>query len=76
MADIGDRDLDDLVNPARRAIAGWLNRGGGRVLGDPLSYRRGGWAAGCRPGFEPEDEIPGGYPVADPDGDFADGTRG
>ena len=42
MADIGDCDLDDLVNPARRAVARWLGRRGGRVLGDALllSVRR------------------------------------
>ena len=75
MAYIGDRDLDDLVNPARRAVAGWLGRRGGRVLGDPLPGWRGGRAAGRWPGVQPEDEVPGGYPVADPGGDLADGSR-
>ena len=65
MADIGDCDLDDLVNPARRAVARWLGRRGGRVLGDALLYRRGGWAAGPRRGVEPQDEVPYGYPVTE-----------
>ena len=75
MADIGDCDLDDLVNPARRAVARWLGRRGGRVLGDALLYRRGGWAAGPRRGVESQDEVPCGYPVTDPGGDFAGCSR-
>ena len=75
MADIGDCDLDDLVNPARRAVARWLGRRGGRALGDALLYRRGGWAAGPRRGVEPQDEVPCGYPVSDPGGDFAGCSR-
>ena len=75
MADVGDRDLDDLVDPAGRAVAGRLGRRGGRVLGDPFPHWRGGRAAGCCRGVEPQDEISGGYRVADPDGDLADGPR-
>ena len=59
MAYIGDRGLDDVVKPARRAVAGWLGRRGGRVLGDPLPHRRGGGAGRWR-GVEPQDEVPGG----------------
>ena len=49
VADVGDRDLDDLVNPARRAVAGRLGRRGRRVLGDPLPDRPGSRAAGPGP---------------------------
>ena len=75
MADVGDCDLDDLVNPARRAVVRWLGRRGGRVLGDALLYRRGGWAAGPRRGVESQDEVPCGYPVTDPGGDFVGCSR-
>ena len=75
MADIGDRYLDNFVSPARGAVAWWFRRRGGRVLGDALLYRPRGRAARPRSGVEPQDEVPGRYPVTDPGGDFAGCSR-
>ncbi len=75
ITEVGDRDLDDLVNPTGRSVAGWLGRFRSGILGNVLPDRNRRCGVG-RFGVEPQDQVADGYPVADPDGHLADRSRG
>jgi hypothetical protein len=74
VAEVGHRHLDDLVDPARRAVAGRLSRLLGGFFAEVLPRRRPG-RIGLR-ALQPQHEVAGRDPVSDPEENLADGSRG